>query len=86
MATLQILPAPDSDFPAQQRFDSYLRRERRVSENTVISYLLDLKKLEAWLRTRGIRIERVQRADIQAFLAEQIANGLSANSARRVIA
>ena len=81
-----ITATPPVCFPAQQRFNSYLRRERRAAENTVCSYELDLKKLEAWLRPHGIPIEQAQRADIQAFLAEQLANGLNARSARRELA
>jgi integrase/recombinase XerD len=86
MATLRVLSALGSHLPAQERFDTYLRRERGAAENTVSSYMLDFKKLVEWLRTRGIPIEQAQREDIQVFLAEQMANGLSANSARRAIA
>lgn len=87
MATLRILPAPDSlPFSAQSKFASYLRRERGVAESTVYNYLLDLKKLEAWLCGRGIPVEQARRADIQEFLAEQIKSCLSARSARRALA
>lgn len=70
------------DSKALKLFESYLRRERRLSEHTIPNYLNDVRQLEQWLeltgrcREAGHALEQARRDDIQAYLMERMATGL----------
>ncbi len=88
--SLAIVPAPDpGESPSLKLFNVYLRRERRLSEHTVINYLNDVRQFENWLELSGRCtepgrcLERATRDDLQAYVVECMANGLSARSAQR---
>jgi site-specific recombinase XerD len=66
-----------------EEFETYLRAERGASENTVCNYLLDLRRFDGWLK--GKPCEEVSPADIQAFLADAMKDGLSPRTARRFL-
>jgi integrase/recombinase XerD len=88
--SLVVVPAPDpGDSPGLKLFNVYLRRERRLSEHTVINYLNDLRQLETWLELSGSCVdagrclERAMRDDLQAYIVERMADGVSPRTARR---
>src|SRR5205085_3015382 len=87
---LAIVPAPDpGDSPGLKLFNVYLRRERRLSEHSVINYLNDVRQLENWLELSGRCIdagrclERATRDDLQAYIVERMASGVSPRTAQR---
>lgn len=54
-----------------QSFAEYLHNRKNTSYNTEISYQRDLKKLNEYLKNRGISCpEAVREADLQAYLKE----------------
>src|SRR5438270_2654061 len=88
--SLAIVPAPDpGDSPGLKLFNVYLRRERRLSEHTVINYLNDVRQFETWLELSGrcieagCGLERATRDDVQAYIVERMADGVSPRTARR---
>ncbi|PSU31911.1 site-specific tyrosine recombinase XerD [Photobacterium lutimaris] len=50
-----------------ERFLDAMWMERGLSENTLISYRNDLKKLENWLDEQGLALERVSSDELQRY-------------------
>jgi integrase/recombinase XerD len=68
---------------------SYLRHlevERRMASNTLEAYERDLTRLTAFAAARGITVERVTRADLEALVREVMTGGLSPTSTARMVA
>lgn len=87
---LAVVPVPDSDdSPPLNLFSAYLRRERRLSEHTVLNYLNDVRQFERWLELRGVEagrcLERATRDDLQAYIVQRMAEGLSARATQRKV-
>jgi len=84
-----VQPRPDTDSRVLKLFGVYLRRERRLSEHTVINYLNDVRQFENWLELSGRSVEagrcleRATRDDLQAYIVERMAKGYSARTAQR---
>lgn len=74
----------DALAPALQRFEDYLRDERRYSAHTLSAYQRDLNSLAQWMRDQGIaewsalRNEQLRQASAQAHR-----DGLGAKSLQR---
>ncbi len=67
--------------------DGYLRHlevERRVSENTLEAYSRDLRRLGDWAGARTL--EGLDRTDLEAFVRDAMASGLSPTSTARLVA
>lgn len=69
-------------------YKQYLRLERNMSENTLEAYLMDLKKLEDYLRDKasGTPAERAQYEDLQAFVYDTFGTDSNWRTQARVIA
>lgn len=67
-------------------YQNYLRLERGLSENSIVSYSLDVKKLIRWLETNKIELSpiTIQEETIQQFIYE-IAKKLNPRSQSRLI-
>jgi integrase/recombinase XerD len=68
---------------------SYVRHlevERRVAANTLAAYGRDLARLTAFASKRHIAIDRLTRADLEAFVRDAMAGGLSPTSTARLVA
>lgn len=65
-----------------EQFLAYLQVERRVSPHTLDGYRRDLDALLAWRQGQG-PIERLQEADVRAFIAAEHRRGLSPKSLQR---
>ena len=57
--------------------------ERGLSEHTLAAYRRDLKALSSWARAQGSAPDRLSRADLQAYLGEQLARARAPRSVAR---
>ncbi len=64
----------------------HLRIERRLSAHTLESYGRDLEALAAFAAGQSRPIEALQRSDLEAFVRQQMARGLSPRSVARSLA
>ncbi|MBK5214159.1 MAG: site-specific tyrosine recombinase XerD [Flavobacteriaceae bacterium] len=67
-------------------YQNYLRLERGLSENSIINYSLDVKKLMRWLETNGMDISPISISEetLQQFIYE-IAKKVNPRSQSRLI-
>jgi integrase/recombinase XerD len=68
------------------RYVRHLEVERRVATNTLDAYRRDLARLAAFGEERGRRLEALTRADLEEFVRDAMAGGLSPTSAARLVA
>ncbi|MAQ11201.1 MAG: site-specific tyrosine recombinase XerD [Gammaproteobacteria bacterium] len=59
--------------------------EKGLSRNTIESYGRDLEAISHWLEARGLKLLRVQRSDLLAYLAFRMKAGLTARSTARTL-
>jgi integrase/recombinase XerD len=64
----------------------HLEVERRMAANTVESYGRDLRRLADYARELDRPLAALTRADLEAFVRDQMASGLSAGSTARLVA
>jgi site-specific recombinase XerD len=64
----------------------HLRVERRLAAHTLESYGRDLRTLGAYAAGEGMPLERLDRHQLESFVRQQIAGGLSPRSVARAIA
>jgi integrase/recombinase XerD len=64
----------------------HLRIERRLSDHTLESYARDLRSLAQFAAGRGVPIDALDRRQLDAFVGEQRARGLSPRSVARLVA
>jgi integrase/recombinase XerD len=70
--------------PALETFLQHLTVERGLSHNTSSAYMSDLRRFCAYVQQRGERSwQRLQRADITAYLAARRQQGVSARTTAR---
>lgn len=69
-------------------YHQYLRLERNMSENTILGYEADLKKLETYLsqKAAGTSIEQARYEDLQAFVYDTFGADANWRTQARVIA
>ena len=68
--------------PLLPAYRNYLRFERRMSPNTVASYCHDV---ERFLEKAPSPVKRIATADVEAYLSDAAAGGLSKRSAARLL-
>ena len=67
-------------------FKSYLKLERSLSPNTVAAYGRDVADLFGFLQKKGLsEPEAAATADIEAFIADRVGEGLSKRSQARLV-
>jgi len=64
-------------------YEVFLQVEKRLASNTVASYMLDLKKLLAFARGRGLELPQLARRDLEDWTTSLRLAGLSPRSAGR---
>ncbi len=64
----------------------HLEVERRVSRHTLEAYGRDLGRLAAFAAAHGRPIDKLTRADLEAFVRQAMTSGLSATSTARLVA
>jgi integrase/recombinase XerD len=65
---------------------AYLRDVRRMSPNTLESYARDLGQLAAFAERSGRAVEALDRRDLESFVRDLMASGLSPRSVARSVA
>ena len=65
---------------------SHLQFERRLSPHTLESYRRDLTELGRYAAGAGRQLERLRRADLEAFVRASMAEGRSPRSVARMVA
>jgi integrase/recombinase XerD len=81
--------ARDEPMPLPASVAGYLRHlevERRMAANTVESYGRDLRRLADYARAIDRPLAALTRAELEAFVRDQMASGLSAASTARLVA
>jgi integrase/recombinase XerD len=68
------------------RYLRHVEVERRMAANTVEAYRRDLTKLAAFAAARERSLEALDRTDLEAFVRELMAGGLSPTSTARLVA
>jgi integrase/recombinase XerD len=68
------------------RYLRHLEIERRLAGNTLEAYRRDLARLSAYAAEHERRLDQLDRADLEEFIRESMAGGLSPTSAARLVA
>jgi len=66
-------------------FLAHLAVERNLSPRTVEAYQRDLLQFDAWLGTRNVGLDGVERATLRSYLGTRRDGGLSARSSARAL-
>jgi integrase/recombinase XerD len=80
-----VTPSP----PSSDLVVAYLQHlevERRVAANTLDAYRRDLRRFEAFARSRERTIDGMGRGDLEGFVRDTMASGLSPTSTARLVA
>jgi len=68
-----------------KEFKSYLRIERSLSENTIDSYLRDIRKLAKFSEEKDLNELQITKAEVKEFIASINKEEISARSQSRII-
>jgi len=66
-------------------FKSYLKIERSLSDNTIDSYLRDVRKLSDFSKEKNLNELQITRTEVKEFIADINKEGISARSQSRII-
>ena len=66
-------------------FKSYLKIERSLSDNTIDSYLRDVRKLSGFCREKNLNELQITKAQVKEFIVDINKEGISARSQSRII-
>jgi len=78
-------PAGDASADILRQFLAFLKFDRTLSDNTVLSYGRDVAKLLRFLEAKRTTWDRAREADLVAFVHGQSSAGLSPRSLARLI-
>ena len=68
-----------------QEYINYIKNKKKLSDNTVSSYFIDIKKYIEYLYNKNIKLEDVRENDIIAYLIELERSNISAATVSRMI-
>ena len=68
-----------------KEFKTYLKIERSLSDNTIDSYLRDIKKLAHFAEEKKINELQITKRDIKEFIVEINKEGISSRTQGRII-
>ncbi|MBT6808240.1 MAG: site-specific integrase, partial [Flavobacteriales bacterium] len=68
-----------------KEFKSYLKIERSLSDNTIDSYLRDVRKLAEFSEEKELDELQITKAEVKEFIAFINTEGISARSQSRII-
>ena len=72
--------------PEVQRFEAYLRTERRASAHTLRSYLVDLEQYTGYLASQGAGVIPASALLVRGWLAQASASAGATSLARKLSA
>jgi len=78
--------SPDSSTDAVANYLRHLEVERRLSPNTLSGYGRDLDRLRAFAEASGRAVTAMERQQLEAFVRDAMAGGLSPTSTARLVA
>lgn len=64
---------------------AYLRVEKGLAVNSIVSYAHDLKRLEAWADSKGVDVVELTRKDLRGWIAQMSREGLAPSSVSRAV-
>ena len=64
---------------------AYLRVEKGLAVNSIVSYTRDLKRLEAWANLKSIGVAELTRKDLRGWIAQMSREGLAPSSVSRAV-
>ncbi|KXZ39660.1 integrase/recombinase XerD [Alkalithermobacter thermoalcaliphilus JW-YL-7 = DSM 7308] len=68
-----------------KQYSNYLNKEKKLSNNTINSYLIDLKKYLSYLNEKEIKLDEVSENDIFSFLIYLEKSNVSVSTLSRTI-
>ena len=68
-----------------KNFESYLKIEKGLSENSIFAYLSDVEKLHEFATALSKTVESIEPTDLQHFVGDLFDMGLSTRSQARII-
>lgn len=68
-----------------REYITYIKVEKGLAVNSVVSYGRDLKKLSEWCTKNGLALESLSHKDLREWLADLMRSDLSNNSKRRLM-
>ena len=86
MTTARLKADAQANAALAEAYLDELRVARRLSPNTVESYARDLTTLQTFAGAMPTRLESMSRTDLEAFVRELMASGLSPRSVARRVA
>ena len=66
-------------------FKSYLKIERSLSDNTIDSYLRDVRKLSDFSQEKNLNELQITKTEVKEFITDINKEGISARSQSRII-
>lgn len=67
-------------------YQSFLKFERNLTDNSVEAYISDVKKLQIYAESKGLELENVTQMDVEEFLFGLRDVGISPTSQKRILA
>lgn len=66
-------------------YQSFLKFERNLTDNSVDAYISDITKLQVFAETKGLKLEEVTQQDVEEFLVGLHEVGISPTSQKRIL-
>ena len=67
-------------------YQSFLKFERNLTDNSVEAYISDIKKLQDYAESKGLELDNVSQMDVEEFLCGLRDVGISPTSQKRILA
>ena len=64
---------------------AYLRVEKGLAANSLLSYTRDLRRLQAWADSKGVGVVELTRKDLRGWIAQMSREGLAPSSVSRAV-
>lgn len=67
-------------------YQSFLKFERNLTDNSVDAYISDVKKLQDFAESKGLELDKLSQMDVEEFLCGLRDVGISPTSQKRILA
>ena len=75
-----------SDVEILQNFEEYLKNQKKVSENTLLSYMRDVNRFRNYILGIGLELLRVKNDNVSEYIMEMRREGRSTATVSRTVA